>query len=250
LRGGDARLNSLFFRELQAYPGRLFALDLHLEQAESFENASRMVSERFEGKVDVLINNAGYGLFGSSEDQSLEQIRHQFEVNVFGPMALTRALLPAIRAARGRILCVSSIAGLVSYPLYSAYSASKFALEGWAEGLAYDLRPFGVQVSLVEPGGFKTDFSTRSLVFGETLQSPYSKRTQGLKRFLTQVNPRLGNPMRVAKLLVRLSEKRRIPLRVRVGADAHFMVLLGHVLPLRLRMLLLERVFGLAVFRD
>lgn len=246
LRGGRTRLVEHFEAELQAYPDRLIALDLHLEKPESIQLASQLVTEKFGGKLDVLINNAGYGLFGATEDQTLEQIRHQFEVGFFGPIALTQALLPALRASRGRVICMSSVAGLYSYPLYGMYSASKFALEGWAESLHYDLRPLGVQVSLVEPGGFKTDFSTRSRIFGAKSNdphSPYAQRSQALDRFLTHASPRLGNPLRVAKVLIRLTEKSRIPLRTTVGPDAKFMVVLGRLLPEGLRLWLVDRAF-------
>jgi len=216
LRGGQERLEKIFAEELRIYPGKLLALDVHMERAETFELATRLVAERLGGKLDVLINNAGYGLFGALEDLSPDQLRHQMEVNFFGPTFLTRALLPALRSARGRVINLSSVAGRHSFPCYAAYNASKFALEGFSEAMRYDLMPHGVQVALVEPGGFKTDFSTRSQVFGATAfasDSANRSRNEAIRHFIATSSKRLGNPARVARLLVKLVEKRRIHLR-------------------------------------
>ena len=129
VRGGDARLAMIFPEELKRHPGRLRGVDLHMEKPETFEAAAKLVDADFGGRLDALVNNAGFGLMGAFEDQTPEQIRHQFEVNVFGPMFLTRRLLPQLRAARGRVLNVSSIGGLITFPYYGTYNATKHALE-------------------------------------------------------------------------------------------------------------------------
>jgi NAD(P)-dependent dehydrogenase (short-subunit alcohol dehydrogenase family) len=253
LRGGESRLEKIFRQELREHPGKLIALDLHMEKPETFDSAARLVANRFGGKLDVLVNNAGYGLFGTLEDFSEPQLRHQMEVNFFGPAFLTRALLPALRSARGRVINISSVAGRHSFPGYAAYNASKFSLEGLCEAMHYDLKPHGVQVALIEPGGFKTDFTTRSQLFGEGAflpSSPYRARNEALSHFLATSSDRLGNPARVAKLIVCFAEKRRLPLRRRIGADSWFMLFFAWVVPARLRMAMLDRVFRLVIFKD
>ena len=249
LRGGQERLGSIFADEIYRYPGKLIALDLHMERSETFATASALIDERFGGKLDVLVNNAGFGLFGSLEDQKPEEIRYQFEVNVFGPALLTRELLPRLRAARGRVINLSSIAGLCTFPFYGTYSATKFALEGLTEGMAFDLREHGVQVTLIEPGGFKTDFSTRSKIFAEASSlpsSPYHARTQRLRSTLDKTSARLADPMRVAHLMVRRCEQRKIPLRTRIGTDAAMISLVRWLVPSSLRVAIVDRAFRLA----
>ena len=253
IRGGESRLDKIFSQELRAFPGKLIAVDLHMENPESFEQARKLVTDRFGGKLDVLINNAGYGLFGSLEDYTEQQLRHQMAVNFFGPALLTRALLPSLRATRGKVINISSVCGRHGFPCYSAYNASKYALEGLTEALHFDLKSLGVQVALIEPGGFKTDFSTRSRMFGENAFnaiSPYRARNEAMNHMLASTSPRLGNPMRVARLIVSFVERRRIPLRQPIGADSWLMATLGWLLPQRLRLGLLDRFFRLVLFKD
>jgi NAD(P)-dependent dehydrogenase (short-subunit alcohol dehydrogenase family) len=252
LRGGQSRLASVFGEVLSQYPGRLLALDIHMEKPESIEAARQFIDSRFGGKLDVLINNAGYGLFGSLEDLEPAQLRAQMEVNFFGPALLARALLPALRLARGRVINISSIAGLHSFPFYGAYSASKFALEGLSEGLYYDLRPHGVQVCLIEPGGFRTNFSKGSKIFASGPadgSSPYHARTEALKRAVEQTSPRHGDPMRVARLIARYCDQTRIPLRRRIGVDAGALSFFNWLLPQRTGLYLTDLAFRLGVFR-
>ena len=135
---------------------------LDVESHESVAQAVQQVLERF-GRIDVLVNNAGYGLFGVFEGASPEAVRKQFDVNLFGAMDVTRALLPHFRENRaGTIANVSSGAGAIGFPMASIYSASKFALEGWSEGLSYELASLGIRVKVVEPGGaVQTGFLAR-----------------------------------------------------------------------------------------
>lgn len=252
LRGGQSRLESVLGKELLAYPGRLVALDLHMERPETFAAARALIDARFGGRLDVLVNNAGYGLFGALEDQAPDQLRHQFEVNFFGPALLTRELLPQLRAARGRVINLSSIAGLCSFPFYASYSATKFALEGLTEGMWFELRDHGVQVTLIEPGAFRTDFSTRSRQFGAGVEgaaratSAYAGRTEGLRRALVATPGRLADPMQVARLIASCCERPRLPLRIRVGKDAAAIALLRWILPSTWRVWLVDRAFRMA----
>lgn len=239
VRGGEGRAAALFGAEIAALPGRLIAVDLHMERSETFAGVVRVVEERLGRRLDVLVNNAGYGLLGPFEDQSPEQVRHQFEVNVFGPMFLTRALLPALRAARGRIINVGSIAGILATPFYGTYSATKHALAAHSESLYYELRPHGVQVALVEPGSFKTEFAGRSLALAEGSRDPSSPYHDEMKRFEHNIRTyalRLGDPARVAALIVRLCERKHIPLHNLIGPDARALALLKRTLPSRWRL--------------
>ena len=253
LRGGSVRATALFAEELQRHPTRLIPLDLHMEKPETFETARRILDERLGGKLDALVNNAGYGLFGSLEDLSEAQLRHQMEVNFFGPALLTRALLPALRKARGRVINVSSIAGLHAFPLYTAYHASKFALEGLTEALVYELKPHGVQVALIEPGGFSTEFAKGSRVFGATSFAPsshYLQRSEALSHFLTSNVKRLGNPERVSRLIVKSVERRWLPLRMMIGIDAWAMRTLGWLTPGWFKLGVIDRMFRFMIFKD
>lgn len=252
IRGGEPRLKTLFSPEL-IQTGRLHAVDLHMDRSEGFSAAHLQIQRDFGGKLDVLINNAGHALMGPLETQSPAQLRNQMEVNFFGPALLTRELLPCLRAAKGRIINVSSIAGMVSFPFYGSYNASKHALEGLTEALAYELKPFGIQVGLIEPGGFKTRFVEASQ-YGESGQdpaSPYFKRIEAFSRAIRKKNERLaGNPAQVARLIVRLAECSRVPIRNIIGIDARFMAWMRRLLPERWRVALCEWVFKKGVFRE
>jgi NAD(P)-dependent dehydrogenase (short-subunit alcohol dehydrogenase family) len=150
--------------ELQQHENiTLYQLDVTDE--DSIAKATKQIINDF-GTVDVVLNNAGYGLMGPFEATTPEQIRHQFDVNVFGLMSVTRAFLPHFRANKsGMFLNVSSIGGRVTFPFISLYHSSKWAVEGFSESLSYELGELGIQVKIIEPGGVETDFGGRSLVF-------------------------------------------------------------------------------------
>ncbi len=137
-------------------------LRLDVTNSESIQQAIEAALQRF-GSIDVLVNNAGYGLIGAFEACSVEQIERQFATNVFGLMAVTRSLLPHFRAQKtGIIMNVSSIGGHMGFPLYSLYHSTKWAVEGFSESLQYELEPFNLRVKIIEPGPIKTDFYERS----------------------------------------------------------------------------------------
>jgi NAD(P)-dependent dehydrogenase (short-subunit alcohol dehydrogenase family) len=126
------------------------------------------------GPVDVLVNNAGYGLFATIEEAPLEEVRQQFETNVFGQIAVLQAVLPYMRQRRrGHILNITSMGGLVAFPLVGIYNASKFAMEAVTEAVAQEIREFGIKVTAIEPGMFKTDWIGRSLRRAESTISDY-----------------------------------------------------------------------------
>lgn len=148
-------------QNLAKLPGvKLYPLDV--TDLKSIDDCVQTVIKEF-GTIDVLLNNAGYGAVGVFEAATAEQVQKQFDTNVFGVMNVTRAILPHFRKNRnGRILTVSSVGGRVTFPIYSLYHSTKWAVEGFMESLHYELRPFGIQTKLIEPGPIKTDFYGRS----------------------------------------------------------------------------------------
>lgn len=200
----------------------LLPLDVTLE--EERKATSQFIKEKFDGKLDILVNNAGYGMYGALEDISEEQIRHQLEVNFFGATLLIRELLPYLRESKGKIINISSLMGRFSLPLGSVYSASKYAMEGITEGLYYELKPFGVQITTVEPGAHRTGF-IKAVIWGEgskNEKSPYYFLTNALEGFMQKMASRdKGTPSKGVSVLVqKLINSRKMPRRVLVGKDA------------------------------
>jgi NAD(P)-dependent dehydrogenase (short-subunit alcohol dehydrogenase family) len=197
--------------------------------------------------LDCLINNAGYGVSGPLETLSEEQIRQQFEVNFFAPLLLTRDLLPSLRKSHGRVINISSVLGFVGMPLQSLYVASKFALEGLSESLSYELSVHGVQVCLVEPGGFRTKFAqniewANNDVDAKTV-AVYEKQLRGYRAFLSRKLERPGSdPKKVAESVFDLCTQNSMPLRVRVGSDTQALYYLRRALPQKVSDLILQSV--------
>ncbi|MDT7816251.1 MAG: hypothetical protein QOJ51_7173 [Acidobacteriaceae bacterium] len=170
------------------------------------------------GRIDVLVNNAGYGLMGAVEEVSDAQIRQQFETNLFGLLNVTRAVLPLLRKQKsGHILNVTSVGGQVSFPVFGMYHGTKYAIEGISESLAQELAPFGIKVTIVEPSGFKTDFGTRSLAHAERIAAYQPAYDVLLKAFADAV---FGDPARAAQAMIQVVEADQPPLRLALGADA------------------------------
>lgn len=264
IRGGKDRLTQTILPKLsiddqnlfqeRLKQKRFFIVDLHLENPETFKTLDSVIQDHLSGEIDVLINNAGYGLLGPSELQSEDQIRHQMEVNFMGTILLTKKMLPLLRKSHGKIISLSSVAGLVSFPFYASYNASKYALEGYMEALAFEMKTFGVQICLVEPGGFRTDFNSRSAKFSESADEGhpvYGKRVQGFQNFLHKKSKiSSGDPDRVAELLVNLVARKRIPLRKAIGLDSIIVSLMAKFLPSGLRFRLEDMFFRKMVFHE
>ena len=231
-RNNDTR-KDLFSDEKKTHSGFLEVLPLDVMLAKDREGAFNFIKARF-GRLDCLINNAGYGAFGSLEDISELEFREQMEVNFFGATFLTRQLLPLLREVNGKIIFVSSSFGFTGFPLSSAYCSSKFAVEGLAESLYYELRPHKVQVSLIEPGGFRTRFSQNAKwgFLSHDPQSPYHFQTENYKLFKQSLASGKGSdPEVVAKIIVSVAEQRKTKLRYRAGLDSQSVYFLRKMLP-------------------
>ena len=201
---------------------RLLTLELDVARAPQAHTAVADAVARF-GGIDVLVNNAGYGHLGYFEETTDEDIEAQFATNVFGLFNVTRAALPVMRAARrGRIFNLSSLAGVRGSELGSLYCASKFAVEGFSESLALELAPFGVHVTIVEPGPFRTDFLTpESIRFGAKAIPDYEDRRAAQRATFEQRNGKQpGDPVKLADAMVQLANEAAPPLRFTAGALA------------------------------
>ena len=185
------------------------------------------------GRLDVLVNNAGFAVAGFAEDIKLDELRLQFETNFFGAVAMTKAALPTMRRQHsGHIIQVSSIAGLHGSVTVSSYSASKHALEGWSESLRMELNALGIKVVLVEPGAFQTDIWTRGAVMGEQATKETSPNIQRSLRMRSAVEklPK-ADPIVVAQLIVAIAQNPHPKLRYLVGRDAKMQLALKRILP-------------------
>jgi len=174
------------------------------------------------GRLDVLVNNAGYGLVGALEECSEAQIARNFEVNCFGALRVIRAALPQFRAQKGgHVICLSAAAAIANYPGFAAYGAAKRALEGAAESLALEGRPFGLKVTIVQPGPFRTDFISRSLDRAATPLPDYDATSGKFARFLAGMDGKQpGDPARAATAIIAAVSAERPPLRLVLGTYA------------------------------
>jgi NAD(P)-dependent dehydrogenase (short-subunit alcohol dehydrogenase family) len=185
------------------------------------------------GRLDVLVNNAGFAVAGFAEDIKLDELRLQFETNFFGAVAMTKAVLPAMRRQHsGHIIQVSSISGLHGSVTVSSYSASKHALEGWSESLRMEVSSLGIKVVLVEPGAFQTDIWTRGAVMGEQATKQTSLNIQRSLRMRSVVEklPK-ADPIVVARLIVAIAQNPTPKLRYLVGRDAKIQLAMKRILP-------------------
>ncbi len=201
----------------------LLALSLDITDASEAQSAVRASVHRF-GAIDVLVNNAGNFFAGYFETVSPEQYRSQMETNFFGPLNVTRAVLPVMRRQRsGHVITITSTAGLVGVDFCSAYSASKFALEGWMETLRLDLEPYGIKTTIVEPGFFRTELLVEgaSAIWPELNIDDYAARTaETIASWKSMNGQQGGDPAKLAVALVTIAALGSPPLRWQAGADA------------------------------
>lgn len=212
----------LFIPERQKYPNNFIEVDLDVTQKEQVYSAAALISQKV-GKVDILINNAGYGLFGALEDLEESEIRYQMEVNFFGTVEVTRAFLPMLRASQGKIFNFSSVFGFMGFPLTSLYCASKYAVEGLTESLRSELAPHGVQVCLIEPGGYRTNFGKNLSWSQKNPASIYGLQMKNYRSLHEKISAKKPQePHEVSDGVLKLSLKNKLPMRKVFGKDGKF----------------------------
>lgn len=197
-------------------------LEVDLLDEASVEGSLLTTWEVF-GRIDVIVNNAGYGIGGALEELSLDEIRDNFEVNLFAPMTVIKKVMPYLRAQRsGHIINISSIAGFAGVFGWSVYAASKHALIGLSDVLAQDLRPLGIHVTAVAPGAFRTQFLTKeSLVFGDNQIADYSDIRASHARYLSIDGKQPGDPLKAAEALIEIAGSSEPPTLLFLGSDAY-----------------------------
>lgn len=202
--------------------GKALALALDVTDIAQAQEAVEATLNHF-GRIDVLVNNAGYGQLGVFEEIPQQAVQRQFATNVFGLMNVTRAVLPVMRSQRsGRIFNLSSIGGALGFDAASVYCATKFAVEGFTESLALEIKSFGIEVTIVEPGFFRTDFlDSSSVQYGTEKIADYQQYSTTLEQAYSNVShQQAGDPAKLGQVLVKLAKADVLPLRYAAGSDA------------------------------
>ena len=202
--------------------GNLLAFKLDVTRPQDAEAAAEAAVAKF-GRIDILVNNAGNFFAGFFEELSPEQVRNQIETLLFGPMNVTRAVLPVMRKQRsGLVVAISSTAGIAGQMFCTAYAAAKFGIEGWMESLAPEIAAFGIRTMLVEPGFFRTELlSNDSTTYAQPTIDGYAERTKEIVAAWKSMDGKQGgDPAKLAKALVTLVGLKEPPVRFAAGADA------------------------------
>ncbi len=239
----------IFYSERSSFHGRLVELSMDVTNINEVKEVEKEVLNRF-GKIDILINNAGYGLFGALEDLKDEEIRYQMEVNFFGTVNVTKIFLPLLRTSKGKVFNFSSVFGFMGFPMTSLYCASKFAVEGLTESLRGELAPHGVQLCLIEPGGYRTNFGT-SLNWSSKEESTYALQFRNYKNLHQKISTKKPQqPSEVSNGILKLSLKKHLPMRKVYGKDATFSHLLRNFLPSCIYFGLMDMVYKKIFMRE
>jgi NAD(P)-dependent dehydrogenase (short-subunit alcohol dehydrogenase family) len=198
------------------------AVLLDVQNQQSIDNVKTLIEEKF-GRVDVLVNNAGYGSMGAIEEIPEDEIQRQFDVNVFGAIRMIKLALPFMRKQRsGSILNITSIAGLNGFPGVGIYNGSKFALEGIGEALAAEVRHLGIQVTNVEPGPFKTEWAGPSATFGnQSIEDYRDTAYKNMSDISGRHGEQPGDPIKAVKAMIDLTELTNPPVHLPLGALAY-----------------------------
>ncbi len=199
----------------------LLAVRLDVKLEAQAITAARQAVARF-GRIDVLVNNAGYGLLGAVEEANGEEIRALYETNVFGLLNVTRAVLPVMRKqGGGHVMNISSVGGYSAYAGWGVYGSTKFAVEGLSEAMSMELAPLGIAVTVVEPGFFRTDFlDASSLVATRDRIADYAATVGAMRDFAQGANHQQpGDPLKLAGALLRLADSEQPPVRLQLGSD-------------------------------
>lgn len=214
-----ARRTELLDPLANQYPDALLVLGLDVTKPEQVDAAVAAATQRF-GQIDVLVNNAGYGMVGAVEESDEREYRPMFETNVFGLIRMTQAVLPQMRARKsGTIVNLSSIGGLVSTPGFGLYNATKYAVEGLSEALAQEVKPLGIHVMIVEPGPFRTDFLARGEMPAALHIADYDQTAGKMREYAEKQNGRQpGDPKKAVAAIVKAVESSDPPLHLMLGA--------------------------------
>ncbi|NEQ53194.1 MAG: SDR family NAD(P)-dependent oxidoreductase [Leptolyngbya sp. SIO3F4] len=204
----------------QTVPDKVKAISMDVTDRKQIKQGVQQAIDTF-GKIDVLINNAGYGIVGALEETPDVEFRKQMETNFFGAIAVTQEVLPHLREqGKGAIVNMSSMGGNMSFGGFSAYSASKFALEGASEALAQEVAPFGIKTMIVEPGAFRTEFAGQALKHMPKIDA-YDDIVGGTREFAKGMDgTQEGDPMKAAKAIDKALRSEDTPLRLQLGPDA------------------------------
>lgn len=204
---------------VEKYPETSRAIKLDVTNIKNVQASIANAFKEF-GRIDVVVNNAGYGLIGAIEETSDEEAKQQFETNFFGALNVTREVLPILREQKsGHIVNISSLAGFSAFPSFGIYSATKFALEGISEALAGEVAPHGIKTTLIDLGAFHTGISSRAFVAKNRLPQEYPT-TDNLLNALPQFDsPQSGDPKKAARIIVEAVESENPPFRLPIGQD-------------------------------
>ena len=206
---------------IEKYPETARAVKLDVTNLEDIKNSIREAIREF-GRIDVLVNNAGYGLVGAIEEANIEQVKQQFDTNVFGAVNVIREALPVLRQQKsGYIVNISSLVGFSAFPSFGYYSATKFALEGLSEALAAEVAPHGIKTMIVEPGAFNTGYSSRAMSYGDNLLPEVYPSTEEMTAAFSQLDSTAtGDPGKAVKIIIEAVESENPPFRLPIGLDA------------------------------
>jgi len=205
---------------VERYPDQIYPVKLDVTQYDDVYRAVADVVAHF-GRIDVLVNNAGFGIVGAAEGYTNDQVRSQLETNLYAPIEITRAVLPHMRKQRsGRILQISSIGGRVGNPGVSIYQAAKFGLGGFSEALAKEVAPLGIFVTCIEPGGFRTDWAGASMTYATHIEDYETTVGVRTELFTSGKFIPMGDPDKAAKVMVDLAENLAPPVHLVLGSEA------------------------------
>ncbi|MDN3580870.1 oxidoreductase [Mucilaginibacter flavus] len=204
---------------VEQYPNQVLPIKLDVTKQDEINDAVEGAIRHF-GRIDVLVNNAGFGITGATEAFTDEQVRDQLETNLNAPIAITRAVVPHMRKQRsGHILQISSIGGRVGSGGVTIYQAAKFGLSGFSEGLAQELAPLGIKVIVIEPGGFRTDWAGESMTYAKTVEGYESTVEKRVKYFQSGEFKPLGDPDKAAKVMLDIVDHPQPPLHLVLGSE-------------------------------
>ncbi len=243
--GRDLQKRKEIFSVLRPiFADRLIELSLDVTKSNEIQSVAEFVGSQFSG-LDILINNAGYGYFCPLEEAVHDEVRRQMEVNFFGTLFMTQKFLPLLRRNHGCVFNFSSVFGFMGFPLTGLYCASKFAVEGLTESLRGELRPHGVQVCLIQPGGYRTRFGESLFCPSTPPQSPYANQMGAYQKLREKQMTKVSqNPMDVVNGVFHLAERSSLPLRATFGRDARFAKLIRRFLPNKIYQYCLDKVFS------